>query len=422
MTINNKQHFPKGTVTTPISVKFAANDTPSTVPVFKSKRGIKHIPYTDNSNGGKEDGYPIELLQYKGSSSWHGAILKYIIDQISGTGFEPLIDNTEFDEKTADFLADLNGKGDSANVLLEKWAFDKAVFNGVTSIDTWSAKWDMIKSVDHVAFSNIRCAPVNEFGEIDTFFYCWDWTQKKYLKQEIPAFSLSSIKTKAEEVAAALENDDTEKIVRIKNEVNSQLSRSIPYSPDNIYYPLPAYVACLSPIRADIHSDIFGENILKNGLSAGVHVNLVGTYSDDEKAIEVENLQYNYTGSKNAGIPFVTFSTTKEAAVSVTPLKLDAKEDRYKAVNEATQQKILSGHRVTSPLLMGIALAGTLGNRDELETAYNVFQKTVIQPMQSNIVAWLNVKLKRNGMQLVKIGQLTLFDAIEEKETSEITE
>jgi len=67
-------------------------------------------------------------------------------------------------------------------------------------------------------------------------------------------------------------------------------------------------------------------------------------------------------------------------------------------------------------------LAGTLGNRDELETAYNVFQKTVIQPMQSNIVAWLNVKLKRNGMQLVKIGQLTLFDAIEEKETSEITE
>lgn len=372
-------------------------------PNFQPKRNLQHVPYSDVE--GKQDGFPDELLFYKHNSSWHGAILNFKISQVAGKGFTV----EDQDEDTIKFLQNIN-EDEDANEVLQKVSYDLEIFGGFALLITWTRDWSSIASIEHVSFDKIRSGKVNSLGKVSEYYYSYDWSKQRNDKQVYPAFNYGEVRTNAKEYITAIENADNDTIVRLKTYQNSQILYYKPYNTSNFYYPLPAYVACISSIRADINSDVYGERILKNGFSSPMHLNLVGNYTDEQKFKEVSNVIHNHTGSINAGTPFITFSKDKDSAPIVNSVADNSTEDRYKAVNEAVEQKILSGHRVTSPLLMGIALPGTLGNRDEIDTAYELFYSTVIKPEQYQITKVFNKLMAINNLAPLSIDKLELFE------------
>jgi hypothetical protein len=50
------------------------------------------------------------------------------------------------------------------------------------------------------------------------------------------------------------------------------------------------------------------------------------------------------------------------------------------------EQTILTSHRITSPMILGIREAGQLGGRAELIDAYNLFLEIVVRPVQESML------------------------------------
>jgi len=75
-------------------------------------------------------------------------------------------------------------------------------------------------------------------------------------------------------------------------------------------------------------------------------------------------------------------------------------DKQYLALQELLTQNIMIGHRVTSPMLLGVKTEGQLGGRDELMQAFEIYQTTVIKPYQEHILKTLNKILEVNNMNL----------------------
>lgn len=400
------------------TIKLSYNEKPKSSyvsPIFKANSSYLWVPYS-NAKGDYSniDKFPDELLYYKNNCAWHSRVLKFIINQVAGKGF------ISDDPKTIAFLKEVNNLGEDGNEVLEKNAFDEATFGGITFTVTWSKNWKTFGNLKQIPVDKIRCGKVNLDGEIDTYYYSYDWSDSQMPKQPIPAFNKGIAKTKATAFNDALSGNDYDVIRAMNIESHTQLIYFKPYSSSNFYYPLPDYIASLSSIRGDINSDIYSEIALQNGMSKTTHINLVGNMSKEQFAEEANAILDNYTGASNTGKPFITKSQTKEKAPIVGIAGDDSKEDRFKTVTDVTRQKIFTAHGLTSPLLAGVALPGALGNRDEMLDAYELFYTNVIQPKQMFITKAWNKILKQLNLGPVQIERLTLFESLNKDNDNEI--
>ena len=78
-------------------------------------------------------------------------------------------------------------------------------------------------------------------------------------------------------------------------------------------------------------------------------------------------------------------------------ISVDNIDKQYAVIDEQTQNKILTGHGVVSPMLFGIKTPGQLGGSDELQTAFNIYQRTVVAPYQNMIQRSLDEILRASG-------------------------
>ena len=76
----------------------------------------------------------------------------------------------------------------------------------------------------------------------------------------------------------------------------------------------------------------------------------------------------------------------KETAPIITPIPQNGADAYYSTVNDLVMQKILTAHRITSPMLLGIKESGQLGGRAEMLDAHLLFLNLVILPFQQEML------------------------------------
>jgi hypothetical protein len=103
---------------------------------------------------------------------------------------------------------------------------------------------------------------------------------------------------------------------------------------------------------------------------------------------------------------------SKEEAPIITPIPQNGADGYYTDVNDMVLQKILTAHRITSPMIFGIKEAGQLGGRSEVIDAYLLLLNQVIKPMQQDILDVFGIIFDINyGMEItLGIVQLKLYD------------
>ena len=95
-----------------------------------------------------------------------------------------------------------------------------------------------------------------------------------------------------------------------------------------------------------------------------------------------KDLVNSFSSENNAGRVFLSFSDGAELAPQINTVD-SPNDDYYIVLEERITSRILTAHRITSPLLVGIRDGSGLGsNADELEVAYTHFLSTVIAPIQ----------------------------------------
>ena len=350
-------------------VQMANND----LPVFKEDRFKNWIKYGENNN------YPNQLIDLAGKSALHNAIISGKVDALKGKGLQ--YEGEESDIKTDSFLKNANPYETLDDVYM-KAAWDLTVFGGYALEIIISRDKKTIAQVNHLDFSKIRCGVKNESNQIDTFYFSNDWNQYRkaeYAPEAIPAYSP--------------ESKETRQLLYFKE-----------YRPGTEYYPLPSYIGAIAYIEIDTEIANFHLSNIKNGMAPSLMITFPnGTPPAAERKEIMRKLKDSRTGSNTAGKIMLNFSDSKDTAPIVETIQPSQLDKQFTQLSEVVLQNILSGHKVTSPLLVGIKTEGQLGGNNELVTAFQIFDAQVISPMKEQLLSSFNKIMERNGMQELSI-------------------
>jgi hypothetical protein len=100
-----------------------------------------------------------------------------------------------------------------------------------------------------------------------------------------------------------------------------------------------------------------------------------------------------------------------ENAPVITPIASNGTDEYYTTINDLVTQKILTAHRITSPMMLGIKTEGQLGGRDETMDAYLLFTNTVVRPFQQAILDCFDeiFKINYGNDYILGVEQLKLY-------------
>ncbi len=348
-----------------------------TAPIIQEAMGKDFIEYgTENYR----NLYPQFLIDLYYHSSTHSAIISTTSDMIAGESITVQeSDNLDAYVKLKRFLAQANSKGESLHSIVKKIAFDFKLQGAYALNVVWSKDRTTISDIYHIPVERIRMGKPDALGRVTEYFVSSDWSNTRRNKpQVVPAFNI---------------NDRTNPNAIIYDGM---------YSPNMQLYKVPDYVAACNWALIDQKIAEFHLANIENGFSGSMFINFSNGVPTAEERRQVENsIAKKFTGSGNAGKTIITFSDDKNRTPEIVPISMSEADKTFLALQELMVSNIMVGHRVTSPMLMGIKNSTGLGNNaDELNSAFEVYLNSVIKPYQKNILSCLGKILEVNGINL----------------------
>jgi hypothetical protein len=126
-----------------------------------------------------------------------------------------------------------------------------------------------------------------------------------------------------------------------------------------------------------------------------------GEPTETEKRDIEQKIQQKFSGSSNAGRFILSFNDSNQFNATIEPVQLSDAHNQYQFLSDESMRKIMVGHRVISPMLLGIKDNTGLGNNaEELKTASILMDNTTIRPFQNLLIGAFNKVLSYNDISL----------------------
>ena len=349
-----------------------------TAPRIKEEMGTDWILYGD---GVYRNMYPQFITDLYYNSSTHSAIVNATADMIAGEEF--LIDSEETDTEAfitlKQFVENANGN-ETLHEVWKKISFDIKLHGAFALNIIWTKDRTQIAEIYHIPVERLRVGKPNKLGKITKYYISSDWgnyRRKEHAPYSVPAFNV---------------NDRTSP---------SQILYSGTYSPGMDIYYTPDYASATNWCLTDQLVAEFHLSNIKNGFSPSYFISMNNGIPSAEERFEIENqIRNKFTGAANAGKFVLSFNDDASKQPTVTPVEVSNADKQYTVLNELTIQNIMIGHRVTSPMLLGVKTEGQLGGRNELLEAFDLYLNTVIKPYQKVLMKAINKILSVNGITL----------------------
>ena len=340
---------------------------------------IKEVNNKDYIEFGADNMYPQYLLELYNGSSINNAIIKGVSSMIYGEGLDAT-DRKDNDNKKQSWLALNTLLHNSPKDTLKCLAFDLKLF-GMCYINTiWNRPRTKIVELRHIPAQYIRSGKADAYGKVNNYYYSADWENtRKHKPRYYKAFDLK-------------DRSDANQVLCIKD-----------YSPGTFYYATPDYQGSTSYIQLDMEIAQFHLSNIKSGMFPSMAINMAnGIPTLEERRTIERQINTKFGGSGNAGKILLTFNDGKDTAPEIVPINANDNSDSYQFLSQETTRKVLTGHRVTSPLLFGVKGDGSgFGNNaDELRDSYSLFNNTVIKPFQNTLLEGLEPIFHANDINL----------------------
>ena len=347
-----------------------------TAPIIREAMGKDWIEY------GTEDWanlYPQFLIDLYYNSSTHAAIVNATSDMIAGEGF--IVEDSENLDAYVRLKKFLSGANSSETMheVFKKCAFDFKLQGAYAINIIWSKDKTRIAEVHHIPVEKIRIGLPNERGQIDTYYVSADWTNiRKNPPLPVPAFNMNNRADASQIIYDGL------------------------YSPSMHLYKTPDYVSGCNWAMIDQKVAEFHLSNIQNGFSGSYFISFANGVPTQEERMQIEHsLASKFTGAKASGKFVLTFSDDKTRTPEITPIAVSNADKQYLALQELLVQNILTSHRVTSPMLMGIRSDSGLGNNaQEMTEAYEIYSNAVVKPFQEHLLNCFKKILDINDINL----------------------
>ena len=361
-----------------------------TAPQVVEERGKDWISYgTENW----ANLYPQFLIDLYYNSSTQAAIINATAEMVAA---ENLVIENEEDRniearvKLQHFM-DRANSNESLHEVIKKIAFDFKLQGAFALNIVWSKDRTQIAEIYHIPVEKIRAEKPYKMGRVEAYYISADWANTRTNKpHRVPVFN---------------PNDRT---------CANQILYSGLYSPNMNVYHTPDYTAANNWAMIDQKVAEYHLSNISNGFAGSYFISFANGIPTADERRQIENsIAQKFTGEKAAGRFVLTFSDDRTRTPEIVPISMSDADKQYLALQELLTQNILTGHRVTSPMLMGIKNDTGLGsNVDELNAAANFYLNTVVKPYQDHIVKELRKIFKVNDMDMpvnfVQLKPITL--------------
>ena len=335
-----------------------------TSPQIQENKKSNYIEYGSDNNYFQ---YLIDRYLY---SATNGAIITGVTNMIYGKGLDALDSNRKPNEY-AQFKS-LIKDSDVKKVALERKLLGMAAMQIVM-------EKKQVKQVLHFPMQTLRAEKCNDKGQIEAWYYFPDWTKKKPSEEakRIPAFGFGN-----------------------GNEVEIYVIK--PYVSGFDYYSPIDYSGSLPYALLEENIADYQINDCQNGFSGTKVINFNNGIPSEEMRDKMKrDVLGKLTGARGEKV-IVAFNSNAESKTTVEDLPLNDAPAHYEYLSKECFEKLIVGHRVTSPMLLGIRTGdGGLGNNaDEIKTATLLFDNIVIKPYQLEIIEALDAILAINNISL----------------------
>jgi len=335
-----------------------------TSPVIQENKKNDFIEYGSDNNYFQ---YLIDRYLY---SATNGAIITGVANMIYGKGLDALDSNKKPNEYAQ--MKSIIKDSDLKKIALERKLLGMAAMQVVM-------EKKQVKQVLHFPMQTLRAEKCNDKGQIEAWYYHNDWKNKKPTEQirKIPAFGFGN-----------------------GNEVEIYVIK--PYVSGFDYYSPIDYSGALPYALLEENIADYQINDCQNGFSGTKVINFNAGIPTEEMRDKIKrDVLSKLTGARGEKV-IVAFNQNAESKTTVEDLPLNDAPAHYEYLSKECFEKLIVGHRVTSPMLLGIRTGdGGLGNNaDEIKTATLLFDNIVIKPYQLEIIEALDVILAINNISL----------------------
>jgi len=309
---------------------------------------------------GSNDLYPQQTVKLLNSAT-HNAIINTKASMAYGGGpaFQAI------DAMAQDALNAACG-GD-CEPLLRRLLRDIVIHNGFALRVRYSMDYARIASLEYVDFKTIRIeSPANNEDLMPHNCYI------------SPDWAIITPNAKAYGPAQAVK----EPLFNLKArgpEEPTQILYAIVPSDQTDYYPAPDYLGVINWALTEIEIANYHHKNVANSFRPDIILSMPDMMSEDDKEAFLATITDQYTGTDNAGGMIVLYApltpdTQGGASIAypqITAMPNSANADLYLVTLTQATQQIITGHRLTSPAIAGLAGAGGLGgNASEIATSF----------------------------------------------------
>jgi hypothetical protein len=353
--------------------------------INESKKG-QYVEY------GADNNYFQFLIDRYLYSTTNNAIISGCSNMIYGKGISALDGNKKPDEY-AKMLSLIKPNA------LRKVALERKLL-GMAAMQIGYDK-GQVSFIEHFPMNTLRAEKCNDKGEIEAWYYHPDWANKKPSEEvkRIPAFGFGN-----------------------KKDVEIYVVK--PYLTGFHYYTPVEYSGCLTYALMEEEIADYLINDIRGGFSGTKIINFNNNIPSEEKREQIANdVKQKLTGSKGQKT-IVSFNASKENQTEVIDVPLNDAPAHYEYLAKECFEKLIEGHKVTSPMLLGIrdTGGGFSNNADEIKTSLLMYDNLVIKPYQLEIIEALDTILAVNNIKLklyFKTIQPLEFTDLENAQTAE---
>lgn len=175
-----------------------------------------------------------------------------------------------------------------------------------------------------------------------------------------------------------------------------------PYRPGFYYYAPVDYHGCLQYCSLEEEVSNYNINNIKNGLQPSLLINFNNGVPDEEAQQIIERkIQDKFGGTSNSGKFILAFNDDPDRKADIEPIHLPDAHAQYQFLADEAREKIMLGHRVVSPILLGIKDNTGFGNNaEELRTASILMDNIVVRPFQQALLECFKMLLEFNQIDL----------------------
>lgn len=300
---------------------------------------------------GEDNDYPQYLLDLYENVPTLMAIIDGCTDYVVGN------------DVTTILMKDMNRAGDTIRDIVKKIAFDYWMYGGFALQVIRSKDGKDIAEVNYIDIRYIRSNKKN-----DVFFYNENWGDRRGKDAIIyPKF---------------LPNPSNDP------EVREQQKSSIVFvkRSHKKTYPAPVWAAAVIDCEIERCIGEYHLNAINNGFSASAIVNFNnGNPTDEQKREIARDMKEKFTGHQNSGRLMLSWNLDVKNRTTID--KFDAEDfgEKYASLEKFSKQEIFTAFRA-NPNLFGIPTENLGFSKEEYESAFDLFNRTMIQPVQAMIV------------------------------------